>query len=66
MQDALFHLPEPDPEHAVLARCRLGGDDLGEPDQWSLVCEAERTMPAHVVLRYGEPAGNVARERIEL
>ncbi|MEU7606903.1 hypothetical protein AB0B78_34455 [Streptomyces sp. NPDC040724] len=114
MQDALFDLPEPDPEHAVIARFTLGGDDRGEPDQWSLVFEAERAMgaaveaagvgevdgdefgggevvifaygpdaealyrvmepglralpfrPAHVVLRYGEPADTVARERIEL
>ncbi|MGW2559799.1 hypothetical protein ACWCXB_11230 [Streptomyces sp. NPDC001514] len=114
MQDALFHLPEPPAEHAVIARFQLGGDDLGEPDQWSLVFEAERSMgatvkaagvgevdgnefgggefvllaygpdadalyrvmapglralpfrPAHVVLRYGEPADRAIEERIEL
>ncbi|MEU6704644.1 hypothetical protein [Streptomyces wuyuanensis] len=114
MQDALFDLPDLPPEHAVIARFQLGGDDLGEPDQWSMVFEAERSMgaavkaaglgevdgnefgggevvifaygpdadalyrvmepglralpfrPAHVVLRYGEPADDVARKRIEL
>ncbi|MFE0633181.1 hypothetical protein ACFW3D_40410 [Streptomyces sp. NPDC058864] len=114
MQDALFDLPEPPPEHAVIARFQLGGDDFGEPDQWSLVFEAERSMraaveaahagevdgnefgggeaaifaygpdakalyqvmepalralpfrPAHVELRYGEPADDVERERIDL
>ncbi|MFI1973662.1 hypothetical protein [Streptomyces wedmorensis] len=114
MQDALFDLPATPPEHAVIARFQLGGDDLGEPDQWSLVFEAERSIgaavaaagvgeidgnefgggevvifaygpdadalyrvmepglralpfrPAHVVLRYGEPADHVASERVEL
>ncbi|MET8643481.1 hypothetical protein ABZX69_12495 [Streptomyces sp. NPDC004074] len=114
MQNALFDLPETPPEHAVIARFHLGGDDLGERDQWSLVFAAERSAgaavraagvgevdgnefgggevvifaygpdakalyramephlralpfrPAHVVLRYGEPADDVASERIEL
>ncbi|MEU8524715.1 MULTISPECIES: hypothetical protein [Streptomyces] len=114
MQDALFGLPAAPPEHAVIARFQLGGDDLGEPDQWALVFEAERSIgaavaaagvgevdgnefgggevvifaygpdavvlyrvmepglralrfrPAHVVLRYGEPADGVVSERVEL
>ncbi|MET9434412.1 hypothetical protein [Streptomyces sp. NPDC006551] len=114
MQDALVDLPSTPPEHAVIARFQLGGDDLGEPDQWSLVFEAERSIraavavagvgevdgnefgggevvifaygpdadalywvmepgwralpfrPAHVMLRYGEPADNVLSERVEL
>jgi hypothetical protein len=114
MQDALFDLPEPSPEHAVIARFQLGGDDLGEPGQWSMVFEAERSLgvavkaagvgevdgnefgggevaifaygpdaaalyrvmepglralpfrPAHVVLRFGGPADDVASERVEL
>ncbi len=33
MQDALFDLRATPPEHAVMARFQLGGDDLGEPDQ---------------------------------
>ncbi|MEU5920897.1 hypothetical protein [Streptomyces sp. NPDC047141] len=115
MQDALFDLPAAPPEHAVIARFQLGGDELGEPDQWSLVFDAERSLgaavatagvgevdgnefgggevvifaygpdadtlyrvmepglralpfrPAHVVLRYGEPAGDdVVSRRVEL
>ncbi|MFJ3270332.1 hypothetical protein [Streptomyces sp. NPDC086776] len=59
MQDALFHLPEPPPEHAVIARFQLGGDDLGEPDQWSLVFEAERSVGAAVkAASVGEVDGN--------
>ncbi|MER5597731.1 hypothetical protein [Streptomyces sp. NPDC002265] len=97
----------------MIAPFHLGGDDLGESDQWSLIFEAERAMgvaveaadvgevdgtefgggevvifaygpdaealyrvmepglraipfrPAHVVLRYGEPADDVAEERID-
>ncbi|MET8858458.1 hypothetical protein [Streptomyces sp. NPDC004579] len=114
MHDALFDLAETPPEHAVIARFRLGGDRFGETDQRALVFEAERTMaaaveaagvgevdgnefgggdvvifaygpdakalyqvmesglrtlpfrPAHVVLRYGEPADDVVGERIDL
>ncbi|MFF0432375.1 hypothetical protein ACFYU9_09165 [Streptomyces sp. NPDC004327] len=114
MQDTLFDLPETPPEHAVTAHFQLGGDDLGEPDQWSLAFEAERLIgvvvaaagvgevdgnefgggevvifaygpdahalyqvmesglralpfrPAHVVLRYGEPADDVVSERVDL
>ncbi|MDQ0796616.1 hypothetical protein [Streptomyces sp. B1I3] len=114
MQDALFDWPDESPEHAVVARFSLGGDDFGEPDQRSLVFEAERSIgaavaaagvgevdgnefgggevviyaygpdaaalfqvmepglrtlpfrPAHVVLRYGEPADDVVSERVEL
>ncbi|MGW2784903.1 hypothetical protein ACWC3X_27165 [Streptomyces populi] len=110
MGDAL----EAPPEHAVIARFRLGGDGFGETDQRALVFEAERAMeaaveaagvgevdgnefgggevvifaygpdaealyrvmepslralpfrPAHVVLRYGEPAGDAVGERIDL
>ncbi|MEJ8640256.1 hypothetical protein WKI68_00175 [Streptomyces sp. MS1.HAVA.3] len=59
MQDALFDLPEPGPEHAVIARFKLGGDDRGEPDQWSLVFEAERSMAAAVkAADAGEVDGN--------
>ncbi|MFE7245649.1 hypothetical protein [Streptomyces sp. NPDC057582] len=59
MQDALFALPEPPPEHAVIARFQLGGDDLGEPDQWSLVFEAERSVGAAVkAAGVGEVDGN--------
>ncbi|MFF3950998.1 hypothetical protein ACFYYN_40285 [Streptomyces sp. NPDC001902] len=114
MQDGLFDLPETPPEHAVIARFQLGGEDFGEPGQRSLIFAAERSMgaaveaagvgevdgnefgggevvifacgpdaealyqvmepglralpyrPAHVVLRYGEPADDVAMERIDL
>lgn len=59
MQDALFDLPETPPEHAVIARFQLGGDGLGEPEQWSLVHEAERSMGAAVtVAGVGEVDGN--------
>ncbi|MFJ6053839.1 hypothetical protein [Streptomyces sp. NPDC092307] len=59
MQDALFRLPEPAPEHAVIARFELGGDDFGEPDQWSLVFGAERVMGAAVkAAGVGEVDGN--------
>lgn len=59
MQDTRFHLPEPPPEHAVIARFRLGGDDLGESDQRSLVFEAERSMGAAVkAAGVGEVDGN--------
>lgn len=59
MQDALFDLPEPAPEHAVIARFRLGGDGLGESDQWSQVFEAERSMGAAVAAAgVGEVDGN--------
>ncbi|PBC60982.1 hypothetical protein BKI49_26775 [Streptomyces sp. Tue6028] len=114
MQDTLFHSPETPPEHAVIARFRLGGDGFGESDQRALVFEAERSTgaaveaarvgevdgnefgggevvifaygpdaeslyrlmepglralpfrPAHVVLRHGEPADDVVRQRIDL
>ncbi|MFD9216465.1 hypothetical protein ACIOWI_11510 [Streptomyces sp. NPDC087659] len=113
MQESLFDGPDAPPEQAVLAHFRLGGDGLGESDQWSLVLEAERSLeaavaaagvgevdgnefgggevvifaygpdakalyrvmepglralplrPAHVVLRYGEPADAV-EDRIDL
>ncbi|MFD9539376.1 hypothetical protein [Streptomyces sp. NPDC060022] len=59
MQDALFELPETPPEHAVIACFQLGGDDLGEPDQWSLVVATERSMAAAVtVAGVGEVDGN--------
>ncbi|WP_329615320.1 hypothetical protein OG244_21325 [Streptomyces brevispora] len=59
MQDALFDLPEASPEHAVIAHFQLGDDDLGEPDQWSVVFEAERSMVAAVkAAGVGEVDGN--------
>lgn len=59
MQDALFDLPETPPEHAVIARFQLGGDGLGESDQWSQVFEAEQSMGAAVAAAgVGEVDGN--------
>ncbi|MFJ8857062.1 hypothetical protein ACIRD8_01385 [Streptomyces sp. NPDC102451] len=59
MQDALFDLPEEPPEHAVIARFQLGCDDFGEPDQRSLVFEAERSIGAAVAAAgVGEVDGN--------
>lgn len=60
MQDALFDLPDSrPPEQAVIARFRLGADDLGEPEQWSLVFGAERAMAAAVeAAGVGEVDGN--------
>ncbi|MFJ5707638.1 hypothetical protein [Streptomyces sp. NPDC093105] len=59
MQDALFDLPATPPEQAVIARFQLGGEDLGEPDQWSLVFEAERSIEATVAAAgVGEVDGN--------
>ncbi|WP_369263507.1 hypothetical protein [Streptomyces sp. R35] len=59
MQTALFDLPETPPEHAVVARFHLDCDDLGDPDQWSLVFAAERSMGAAVkAAGVGEVDGN--------
>ncbi|MET7364484.1 hypothetical protein ABZS61_01410 [Streptomyces sp. NPDC005566] len=59
MQDALFDLPDETPEHAVIARFQLGGDDFGEPDQRSLVFAAERSIGAAVAAAgVGEVDGN--------
>ncbi|MGW3157380.1 hypothetical protein [Streptomyces sp. NPDC001089] len=59
MQNALFDLPAIPLEHAVIARFQLGGDDFGEPDQWSLVFAAERSAGAAVsAAGVGEVDGN--------
>jgi hypothetical protein len=59
MHNPLFDLPETPPEHAVIARFQLGGDDLGDPDQWSLVFATERSMGAAVkAAGVGEVDGN--------
>ncbi|MFI8363336.1 hypothetical protein ACIGD1_24590 [Streptomyces sp. NPDC085612] len=59
MHGTLFDLPAIPPEHAVIARFQLGGDDLGEPNQWSLVFEAERSIGAAVAAAgVGEVDGN--------
>ncbi|WP_200424192.1 hypothetical protein [Streptomyces sp. NE5-10] len=59
MQDSPLDLPAAPPEHAVIARFQLGGDDLGEPGQWSLVFEAERSIGAAVAAAgVGEVDGN--------
>ena len=59
MQNALFDLPDESPEHAVIARFQLGGDDFGEPAQRALVFEAERSIGAAVAAAgVGEVDGN--------
>ncbi|MEV8410224.1 hypothetical protein AB0R12_31900 [Streptomyces niveus] len=59
MEDALFDLPDEAPEHAVIARFQLGGDDFGEADQRSLVFAAERSIGAAVAAAgVGEVDGN--------
>ncbi|MFE4689061.1 hypothetical protein ACFRH6_03265 [Streptomyces sp. NPDC056749] len=59
MQDKLFDSPDETPEHSVIARFHLGGDDFGEPDERSLVFEVERCIGAAVVAAgVGEVDGN--------
>ncbi|MEU1468033.1 hypothetical protein ABZ434_07400 [Streptomyces sp. NPDC005761] len=59
MQDALFDSADETPEHAVIARFHLGGDEFGEPGQRSLVFEAERSIGAAVAAAgVGEVDGN--------
>lgn len=59
MKDVHFDSLYEAPEHAVIARFQLGGDEFGEPDQRSLVFEAERSIGAAVAAAgVGEVDGN--------
>ncbi|MFI6288322.1 hypothetical protein ACIBCM_26840 [Streptomyces sp. NPDC051018] len=59
MKDTQVDPPETPPEHAVIARFQLGGDGFGEPDQRSLVFDAERSAESAVrAAGVGEVDGN--------
>lgn len=59
MEGTLFGSPDEPPEHAVIARFQLGGDNFGEPDQRPLVFGAERSGGAAVAAAgVGEGGGN--------